>query len=284
LAWTGFDFHDELPDVARKCGVPLEQAASIAFVYPGSPADQAGLRAYDTITKIDGEIVKSVFWLMDRLYSRKVGDSVVLEVARGDRRQQLTLTTVDFPPDKVLLQGLIGAAEADNPQAQASLGIVYAMGGYGVPVNGEKALYWLTKAAANKDARTLNAIGGLYDKGWGVPEDDSKAAEWYRRAVELDYPSAQNNLGSLYLFGTGVEEDEAEAIKLFRRAAEQGDSTAKSNLGLCYLNGWGVDKNEARARELLREAAAAGNHKAIDKLRDLGIDPAPRGKADPTAP
>ena len=67
MSWWGFDFEDELPELTQKYGVPLEQAASVSFVYPGSPAEKAGLRARDIITKIDGEIVKTPFWLLDRL-------------------------------------------------------------------------------------------------------------------------------------------------------------------------------------------------------------------------
>ncbi|MBN2293156.1 MAG: PD40 domain-containing protein [Pirellulales bacterium] len=279
--WPGFEFLTELPINSRKYGVPLEKAVSVTFVYKGTPAEKAGLRVGDTILKLDGKDVKNYSWLLEQLFAYKTNVDFVLEIGRGGKRQNITLRTVKLPPDEELLQNVMEVAKTDAPYAQLTLGMMFWTG-YCTPVNGEKAVYWLTKATEHGDPRAFTALGELYELGKAVPKDDVKAVQWFQRAVELDYPSAQMGLGNHYLLGTGVKRDYAKAIELYRRAVEQGSSSAKHNLGMCYLYGFGVPKDKARAIELMREAALAGEEKAISKLRELGIDPAGPAKLEPS--
>jgi len=47
------------PEIAERFGLPISQGAVILQVTPGSPADRAGLRAEDIITRLDGQSVTS---------------------------------------------------------------------------------------------------------------------------------------------------------------------------------------------------------------------------------
>jgi serine protease Do len=61
----------------------LEGGMVIANVQPNSPADRAGLKQFDVITKIDGNEVTSILELRKYLYSKTtVGDNIKLEYIR----------------------------------------------------------------------------------------------------------------------------------------------------------------------------------------------------------
>ncbi|MFP4144341.1 MAG: M20/M25/M40 family metallo-hydrolase [Phycisphaeraceae bacterium] len=66
-------------------GVPVEQ------VLPGSPADQAGLEAGDTITAYQGESIGSFQQLVDQLGSASPGDAVTLTIERDGEAQDLSV-------------------------------------------------------------------------------------------------------------------------------------------------------------------------------------------------
>ncbi|WP_068676169.1 S1C family serine protease [Oceanobacillus sp. Castelsardo] len=62
----------------------IEGGMVIANIQPNSPADRAGLKQFDVITKIDGNEVTSVLELRKYLYSKTtVGDNIELEYVRN---------------------------------------------------------------------------------------------------------------------------------------------------------------------------------------------------------
>jgi uncharacterized protein len=82
----------------------------------------------------------------------------------------------------------------------------------------------------NPDAQAY--MGYLYAIGRGVPQNYTQAAIWYRRAAEQGHPAAQYQLGLLYDKGHGVPEDVVEAEKWLILAAagstnETGDVRAR---------------------------------------------------------
>lgn len=60
----------------------VEGGMVVANVQANSPADRAGLKQFDVITKIDGNEVTSILELRKYLYSKNVGDKVKLEYVR----------------------------------------------------------------------------------------------------------------------------------------------------------------------------------------------------------
>jgi TPR repeat protein len=88
---------------------------------------------------------------------------------------------------------LIPLAEAGNPQAQCYIASMY-QGGFGVPVDGAKAVEWYLKAAVQQDrterisAVAYNNLGTIYSAGMpGVASDAQLAKEYWRKAVELGF-------------------------------------------------------------------------------------------------
>jgi putative serine protease PepD len=76
-------------------GANVADAASgveLTAVDSQGPAAKAGLRAKDVITKIDNERVTTLEELIVSIRTRRPGDVVVLDYARGSTRAQASVT------------------------------------------------------------------------------------------------------------------------------------------------------------------------------------------------
>jgi len=86
------------PAIAKEIGLKPTQGAYLIgsggqpAIVAGSPADKAGLKAEDIITKINGQVVNGQNPLSSRLGSLKVGDNAVLTVVRGEQEQTVEVT------------------------------------------------------------------------------------------------------------------------------------------------------------------------------------------------
>ncbi len=68
----------------------------VTSVQPATPAEKAGLKQYDVITKIDDTDVSSGIELQSVLYQKKVGDSVKVTYYRGKEKKTTTIQlTID---------------------------------------------------------------------------------------------------------------------------------------------------------------------------------------------
>ncbi len=78
------------PVAAAQAGVP--EGLYVKAVVPGGPAAQAGLRAEDVITKINGEPATSNTQLEELTLTKKPGDTVNLEYWNSGRTAAVTVT------------------------------------------------------------------------------------------------------------------------------------------------------------------------------------------------
>jgi S1-C subfamily serine protease len=72
-------------------GVAIDGAA-VADVEPNSAADEAGVRAGDVITELDGEAIASPDDLVAAIAGHEPGDVIMLTVERGGKARQLSAT------------------------------------------------------------------------------------------------------------------------------------------------------------------------------------------------
>ena len=178
-----------------------------------------------------------------------------------------------------------------TPLSDFEIGMNYAYGGRGFPVDVIKALEYLEKcnsadalfeisqifmcfddyldkelgikylqlSAEQGHIDAQNKLGVCYEDGDGVEWDVFKAVKWYSMAANKGDATAQFNLGTCFQNGIGVEKDSYEAVKWFRKASEQGYKDATLSLYSCYKNGDGVEKDELKAISLYRLAAEQGD-------------------------
>ncbi len=83
--------------IAAQIGIDQTFGAYIGKVASGSPAEDAGLKAKDIITKIDGVELTEDSALAQILESHKPGDTVTLSVLRDKQALELTATLKEEP-------------------------------------------------------------------------------------------------------------------------------------------------------------------------------------------
>lgn len=97
-AYLGVNYLTVTPDVAREYNLPVRSGAYInqnngaSPVAPGSPAEKAGLKAGDIITKINDETVGTQGSLSSILGEYRPGDKVTLTYLRDGKEQTVTLS------------------------------------------------------------------------------------------------------------------------------------------------------------------------------------------------
>jgi Do/DeqQ family serine protease len=95
--WLGARTQAVTGEIARSLGLPLPQGALIADVWPGGPADRAGLRQGDVVTTVDGRTIVDAASLNYAVGNHRPGESVRLGVHRNGGEQTLTLRA-EAPP------------------------------------------------------------------------------------------------------------------------------------------------------------------------------------------
>ena len=106
-AWSGLVGQPLTQDLAEGFGLETPGGVIVAKVYPGGPADRAGVRAGDVILGLDGQRVADVESFRYRVATRDLGGTAELEIWRNR-----TIKTLDLP---------LGPAPEIPPRAQMRL-------------------------------------------------------------------------------------------------------------------------------------------------------------------
>jgi membrane-associated protease RseP (regulator of RpoE activity) len=93
--YLGVGLTDLTPELRQHFGVPEDSGVMVSKVEPGSPADKAGVRVGDILTRIDGNALKSSWSLMGKVRQLEDGQQVPLEIWRNGKAQNLTATVVE---------------------------------------------------------------------------------------------------------------------------------------------------------------------------------------------
>jgi putative serine protease PepD len=89
-AWLGVTLGDATASAALEFGFSSDvEGALILGVVPGSPSDDAGLEVGDVIVAIDGDDVDGADSLVDILRDKDPGETVELEVVRGEDKSSV---------------------------------------------------------------------------------------------------------------------------------------------------------------------------------------------------
>ena len=87
------------PALARGLDLPREWGVVLSDVYPGGPADEAGLRIGDVVVALDGKSMENGRQFQVNLYRRAVGETAVLQVQRGEEILECAVRVVERPQD-----------------------------------------------------------------------------------------------------------------------------------------------------------------------------------------
>jgi serine protease Do len=99
-AFLGIMIQPVTPDVAKAFKLTKLEGALVSDVSPNSPAERAGLKAGDVITKVDGDAVVDSRSLQLTIGQMKPGRTVRLTVNRDGTNRDYTVTLGEQPTDK----------------------------------------------------------------------------------------------------------------------------------------------------------------------------------------
>ena len=80
----------------------------------------------------------------------------------------------------------------------------------------------MLRAAEQGDPEAQLSIGAMYANGQGISQDNRLAVQWFRKAAEQENAQAQFNLGVMYQLGQGVGQDYVQAAEWYRKAGRTG--------------------------------------------------------------
>jgi membrane-associated protease RseP (regulator of RpoE activity) len=93
--YLGVALTDLTPELRGHFGVPEETGVMVARVEPGSPAEKAGIRVGDILTRVDGNAIKSSWDLTGKIRGLDDGQQIPIEVWRNGKAQNVTATIVE---------------------------------------------------------------------------------------------------------------------------------------------------------------------------------------------
>jgi len=82
--YLGVGFIDITEEMRRELHLPVKQGAVVNKVYPGSPAEKAGIKQGDVVVKADGKALFGTDALGSAIAKKSVGDTLSLELRRWD--------------------------------------------------------------------------------------------------------------------------------------------------------------------------------------------------------
>ncbi len=122
-----------------------------------------------------------------------------------------------------------------------------------------------------KQAGDLNNPVGLFNVGkyFLEKEDYKQAIDYIKKAAFLEYPLAYVKLSDLYLNGTGVRKNKKKAFKYLENAVHLNEVDSYHLFGKFHLLGIGTKKNESKAYEYFNLSAQNNNTEGMFLLGDL---------------
>jgi Do/DeqQ family serine protease len=95
--WLGANGEPVTSEIASGLGMARPDGVLIGEVYRGGPADRAGLRTGDVVLSVDGRNVSDPQALKFRISTRKLGETVSMDVLRHGQRIALHMLMVEAP-------------------------------------------------------------------------------------------------------------------------------------------------------------------------------------------
>lgn len=117
--YLGISMQELTSDMARAIGGP-EKGALVQALTNGAPAEKAGVKRGDIIVKVDGKPVTNSRDVQRQVLTRRVGDSVALELWRDGKAVTLSAKTAELPGDET---AAVSGGGDDAQGGKARLGL-----------------------------------------------------------------------------------------------------------------------------------------------------------------
>jgi serine protease Do len=115
--WLGVGIQPLSKEMREYYGIQEDQGVLVSQVFPGDPADKAGIQPKDIITAVDGEKISDARDLTGKIASLPVGSTAKVEVLRDGKEKTFKVTIAKREDDRV------ASMEQKGPKEDASLGI-----------------------------------------------------------------------------------------------------------------------------------------------------------------
>lgn len=177
---------------------------------------------------------------------------------------------------------LEAAVAAGDVRAMAILGKIYVEGYY-LPRDTKKGIMLLNRAAEAQNGDALATLGLTYLWGNGdISVNPTKALDNLQRGVKAGSIEARRTLGEQLITGWVLAKDAVVGLKILDATIASGDVRSKVILGKFYIEGYYLPRNTKKGISLLENAAAAENGDALATLglmylsgnSDISADPA----------
>lgn len=166
--YLGISTIDLTPELRVHFGATSDAGVMVSKVFKGSPAEKAGLKVGDIITRIDGKSVSSWMGLLGDMRNTKEGDKASLDLVRDGKSRRLTATLGDRKREIVDLSKWIiqGSGGADLPLLQAGelAPVMGRMRELIVSPEGEKNLVFVKSERERQLEKRLDELEKRLDK------------------------------------------------------------------------------------------------------------------------
>lgn len=95
------------PTMAASLSLPRDWGVVIGDVYPGGPAEKAGLQVGDVVLSLDNKVMENGRQFKVNLYRRSVGDKVPVEIQRGTQTRTIKVSVVERDDDPARFASMV---------------------------------------------------------------------------------------------------------------------------------------------------------------------------------
>ena len=124
--WLGVRIQSVTDEIADSLGMDKTVGALVASVTPGSPADEAGLKATDVITRFDGQEVARMRGLPRIVARTPIGKEVDVELLRDGKVEQLRVRVGRLPESETPAPAEQKTSKKNEPEGKTILGLSIA--------------------------------------------------------------------------------------------------------------------------------------------------------------